>query len=137
LNDKGTLLPQAESTRNAGDRVSRVTSWYDTPMIDLLHETRTRDLSWRAAASGVKHLYIHVPFCHRRCAYCDFNTYANMEDRMEAYVDALCAELGALRPGDQETSRQGDGQSMQQSPALPLSRSPCLVRADLRPTIFL
>jgi oxygen-independent coproporphyrinogen-3 oxidase len=44
----------------------------------------------------MKHLYIHIPFCHRRCAYCDFNTYANMDDRIEAYVAALCAELGLL-----------------------------------------
>ncbi|NJN15773.1 MAG: radical SAM family heme chaperone HemW [Oscillochloris sp.] len=44
----------------------------------------------------MKHLYIHIPFCHRRCAYCDFNTYANMEDRIEAYVQALCSELRML-----------------------------------------
>jgi oxygen-independent coproporphyrinogen-3 oxidase len=42
------------------------------------------------------HLYLHIPFCQRRCAYCDFNTYANMEDRIEAYVQALCAEIGML-----------------------------------------
>jgi oxygen-independent coproporphyrinogen-3 oxidase len=44
----------------------------------------------------MRHLYIHIPFCHRRCSYCDFNTYANMEDRIAAYVDALCAELAML-----------------------------------------
>lgn len=49
-------------------------------------------------------LYIHIPFCHRRCSYCDFNTYANMDDRLEAYVQALCNELlmlAALYPPDQ------------------------------------
>ena len=44
----------------------------------------------------MRHLYIHIPFCHRRCSYCDFNTYANMEDRIAAYVAALCDELAML-----------------------------------------
>lgn len=38
-------------------------------------------------------LYIHIPFCHHRCAYCDFNTYAGQEESIPAYVDALCREI--------------------------------------------
>lgn len=38
-------------------------------------------------------LYIHIPFCTHRCAYCDFNTYAGQEDMIPAYVDALCKEI--------------------------------------------
>ena len=38
-------------------------------------------------------LYIHIPFCTHRCAYCDFNTYANQEESIPAYVDALCKEI--------------------------------------------
>ncbi len=44
----------------------------------------------------IQHLYLHIPFCRRRCAYCDFNTYANLDDRIEAYVEALCIELKLL-----------------------------------------
>ena len=38
-------------------------------------------------------LYIHIPFCRHRCAYCDFNTYAGQEESIPAYVDALCHEI--------------------------------------------
>ncbi len=38
-------------------------------------------------------LYIHIPFCVHRCAYCDFNTYAGQEDSLPAYVEALCNEI--------------------------------------------
>lgn len=38
-------------------------------------------------------LYLHIPFCRKRCSYCDFNTYAGQEDHIEAYVDALCQEM--------------------------------------------
>jgi oxygen-independent coproporphyrinogen-3 oxidase len=38
-------------------------------------------------------LYLHIPFCRHRCAYCDFNTYAGQEDSIPAYVEALCREI--------------------------------------------
>lgn len=46
----------------------------------------------RPAAEGWG-LYIHVPFCARKCPYCDFNTYAGQEDLHRTYADALAAEL--------------------------------------------
>jgi len=38
-------------------------------------------------------LYIHIPFCVHRCAYCDFNTYSGQESLIPAYVEALCREI--------------------------------------------
>src|ERR671913_2190546 len=38
-------------------------------------------------------LYLHIPFCTHRCAYCDFNTYAGQESSIPAYVEALCKEI--------------------------------------------
>lgn len=38
-------------------------------------------------------VYIHIPFCRRRCLYCDFNTYAGLDDLQELYVQALCGEI--------------------------------------------
>jgi oxygen-independent coproporphyrinogen-3 oxidase len=38
-------------------------------------------------------LYVHVPFCRRKCAYCDFYSVTHLE-RREAYLKALSREIG-------------------------------------------
>ena len=43
-------------------------------------------------------LYLHIPFCRRKCDYCDFYSLAGREDRMDAYTDALCAHLAEIAP---------------------------------------
>jgi putative oxygen-independent coproporphyrinogen III oxidase len=43
--------------------------------------------------SGVRHLYVHLPFCSHRCGYCDFVTVVGREGQHAAYVDALLEEL--------------------------------------------
>jgi len=38
-------------------------------------------------------LYVHIPFCSLKCSYCDFNSYAGLEELVQPYVDALIAEM--------------------------------------------
>jgi putative oxygen-independent coproporphyrinogen III oxidase len=41
-------------------------------------------------------LYVHIPWCMKKCPYCDFNSHeARGEVPEEAYVDALIADLQA------------------------------------------
>mgnify|MGYP002622372650 CR=1 FL=1 len=37
-------------------------------------------------------IYIHIPFCKRRCIYCDFYSTTGREDIQDRYVDALLKE---------------------------------------------
>ena len=45
-------------------------------------------------------LYIHIPFCGHRCAYCDFNTYTSLGELKGAYAAAVCAELAQVAGGE-------------------------------------
>jgi oxygen-independent coproporphyrinogen-3 oxidase len=45
-------------------------------------------------------LYLHIPFCQRKCPYCDFNTYAGLSRLFSPYTSALAREIelaGAAR----------------------------------------
>lgn len=44
--------------------------------------------------------YVHVPYCLRRCGYCDFNTYSNLSlgPGVEGYAAALLREVGLYAP---------------------------------------
>ncbi|HUH97236.1 MAG TPA: radical SAM family heme chaperone HemW [Anaerolineales bacterium] len=50
-------------------------------------------------------LYIHIPFCTHRCAYCDFNTYAGQGASIPPYVDALGMEIRSV--GQRPASSRG------------------------------
>lgn len=54
-------------------------------------------------------LYVHVPFCRRKCRYCDFFSVCDT-DRIESFVDALCREMAtAAVPGPVDTLYFGGG----------------------------
>lgn len=41
-------------------------------------------------------LYIHIPFCQKKCLYCDFPSHANLSHLYQPYVAALCREISDL-----------------------------------------
>lgn len=47
-------------------------------------------------------LYLHIPFCRHRCAYCDFNTYTGLDELKETYARALAAEIGQVATAAKE-----------------------------------
>lgn len=38
-------------------------------------------------------IYVHIPFCVRKCAYCDFVSYSNKEELIYDYIEALKKEI--------------------------------------------
>jgi oxygen-independent coproporphyrinogen-3 oxidase len=42
-------------------------------------------------------VYVHVPFCRRRCDYCAFSTYVDRDHLMASYVDALRRDITRAR----------------------------------------
>lgn len=47
------------------------------------------------SAAGV---YVHIPFCALKCAYCDFASFCGLEPHFDRYVAAVCAQARAEAP---------------------------------------
>ena len=39
-------------------------------------------------------IYVHIPFCKKKCSYCDFKSFANIEEKIQKkYIEALIKEI--------------------------------------------
>ncbi|UOF94049.1 MAG: oxygen-independent coproporphyrinogen III oxidase-like protein [Bordetella sp.] len=59
-----------------------------------------KQLSWPKELPPLS-IYIHVPWCIKKCPYCDFNTYVNKQNNKipeRAYLDAIRSDLEQSLP---------------------------------------
>ena len=68
--------------------------------LDVMHAMRPGVLQF--ASLPPLSLYVHLPWCLKKCPYCDFNSHewrgGASEPPEHAYVDALLADLEASLP---------------------------------------
>ncbi|MDP2652522.1 MAG: radical SAM family heme chaperone HemW [Candidatus Omnitrophota bacterium] len=72
-------------------------------------------------------LYIHIPFCQKKCLYCSFVVAIGQEQRVDEYLDCLAREAGPWRGTDAGTVYWGGGTPSRLSPAQ-LERLAAIVR---------
>lgn len=56
----------------------------------------------------IKSLYVHIPFCIKKCLYCDFNSYADI-DLEDYYIDSLIKEIKSIEQKKFQTVFVGGG----------------------------
>lgn len=52
-------------------------------------------------------LYIHIPFCRKKCAYCDFLSWRDSKENQSAYVQALLREIEGIRKEEKRREISG------------------------------
>ena len=57
----------------------------------------------------MKGLYIHIPFCIKKCKYCDFNSFSAAERVKEEYVNSLLQEMAEYKGAAIDTVYIGGG----------------------------
>lgn len=54
-------------------------------------------------------VYVHVPFCSKKCSYCDFASYAGINELAAEYVSAVCLEIEKSTVESCDTAYVGGG----------------------------
>ncbi|MBR0400808.1 MAG: radical SAM family heme chaperone HemW [Mogibacterium sp.] len=62
-------------------------------------------------------LYIHIPFCVRKCNYCAFLSFASDYETRAAYTEALCREIRTAGESMRESKKTADD-SMELKPGI-------------------
>lgn len=52
-------------------------------------------------------LYIHIPFCAKKCKYCDFISYTCEESKMDTYIQYVIEELKQVGLGNKQDAENG------------------------------
>lgn len=47
-------------------------------------------------------IYVHIPFCIKKCAYCDFLSFPSDDETISRYVDCLCNEIEKSQVEDRD-----------------------------------
>lgn len=52
-------------------------------------------------------IYVHIPFCKKKCDYCDFCSYVGKEEKMEEYFLCLMQEIKEVGEGNRLDYQSG------------------------------
>lgn len=79
-------------------------------------------------------LYIHVPFCRKKCPYCDFYSVGFREDLSEQYADAVIRDLRHYG-GEYDTVYFGGGTPILLARHIPRILAECRIAANAEITV--
>lgn len=52
-------------------------------------------------------LYIHIPFCAKKCKYCDFISFAGKNEKIQEYIECLQKELVMVGKQNKQDNQEG------------------------------